>query len=493
MDIVSKMSTNEMMTRVALGKMLGKSFHGKRDVYEAFGYSKDISYDDYLLQYRRHDIAKALIKRPSQDTWAGELIVTEHGTEEDTPLETAWKEMEDKLKLKTKFARLDRLSALGTFGVLLMGFSDCKNNQSFVTEVKKKKDLELLYIKPIGQGSVKIESYVTNAGDERFGMPKIYSIELNSKGNSNDKTLKVHHSRVIHVAWDLMEDENEGTPVMEAVFNRLKDLEKLVGGSAEMFWRGARPGYQGIIGDDFSLSESAQEAIKKNIDDYESGLRRFFMHQGVKLEDLAPQVSDPTNHVKVQIQMISAVTGIPQRILMGSERGELASGQDADAWRTLITNRRTEQVEPTIVRPFVDRMLELGIFPPAKTGSYDIVWSDLFAPSEKERAETGKTRAISLSEYAKMPLASEIMPPDLFAKFFLGFTEEQILLVNQMRKKAMEEEDAFARQYREDIDLEGEIKEEEKDPKYIEHKPPKDKEIREEQLKIKRTKSKKNV
>lgn len=483
--IKSKMSTNELMTRAALSRILGQSFNGKRNIYETFGYAQEISYSDYLLKYRRHDIAKALIKRPSQDTWSGDLLVTEHGTEEDTALETAWTDMEDRLKLKTKFARLDRLSALGKYGVLLLGFSDCKNNAGFKTEVKKKKDLELLYIKPIGQGSSKIESYVTDPSNERFGMPLTYSIKLNNKGNTNDKTIVVHFSRVIHVAWDLMEDENEGTPVMEAVYNRLEDLEKLVGGSAEMFWRGARPGYQGVVDPEFSLSPDAETAIKENIDEYESGLRRFFIHQGIKLEDLAPQVSDPTNHVKVQIQMISAVTGIPQRILMGSERGELASGQDADAWRTLISNRRTEQVEPTIVRPFVDRMLELGIFPPAKTGKYDIIWSDLFAPSEKERAETGKTRAISLSEYAKMPLASEIMPPDLFAKFFLGFTEDQILLVKQMKEKAKEEEDVFAMQYGDDIDLEG--------GQFEEHKPPKDKEVREKQLEIKRTKKPKDV
>lgn len=425
-----------IIARAALNNMLGKSFKGYRDIYEAFGYKKELNYEDYATQYSRHDIAKAIIKRPAQDTWAGDLHVSEPGTEEDTPLEKGFDILEKKIKLKTKFARLDRLSALGQYGILLLGLSDCKKREDFANPVKST-NLDLNYIKPLGQGSCEVSTYENNTSNERYGLPKTYSLTL----KNSTRPLLVHHSRVIHVAWDLMENENEGTPVMEAVFNRLQDLEKLVGGSAEMFWRGARPGYQGIVDPDFSLGEDTRKAIKENIDEYEGGLRRFFIQQGIELKDLAPQVEDPTNHVKVQVQMISAVTGIPQRILLGSERGELASGQDADAWKTLISNRRTEQVEPTIVRPFVDRMIEYGVLPKPKTGQYTVQWSDLFAPSEKERAETGKTRAIALSEYSKTPLAAEVMPPSLFAQFFLGFSKEQIQLVEQMKKNSREDEE----------------------------------------------------
>ena len=128
----------------------------------------------------------------------------------------------------------------------------------------------------------------------------------------------------------MLEDEVNGLPRLEAVFNRLLDLEKIVGGSAEMFWRGARPGFQGIVSEGYNMTDEDIDELQKQLDEYEHGLRRFLINRGVSLDALAQQVSDPRNHVDVQLQMISAITGIPRRILTGSERGELASTEDRE-------------------------------------------------------------------------------------------------------------------------------------------------------------------
>lgn len=438
------------IARAALANVLGVSHGGTRNLYKAFGYPTSIGYDDYQKRYKRQDMAKAVIKRPASATWAGDITVREVGDAKDTEFEKKFEKLQERLRLKSKFARLDRLTSLGKFGILLLGFSDCKNTSDFQKEVKDDNSLDLLYVKPVGEGSTQISKYESNVSSERYGLPLLYSITLKGVDGSNTtKTLTVHHSRVIHVAWDLMEDENEGTPILEAIYNRLMDLEKLVGGSAEMFWRGARPGYQGEIDPDYTMGPDDKKLLKEHVQEFENGLRRMFIHQGVKLHDLSPQVEDPLNHIKAQVQMISSVTGIPQRVLLGAEQGELASGQDADAWKTLIQDRRLEQIEPSIVRPFIDRLVKYKVLPRPKTGAYTVIWSDLFAPSEKERAEIGKTRAAAIQQYLQNPMAPEIIPPKLFFEFMMGFSKEQRQLAEKLLAEGVSEEEQFAKLMRE--------------------------------------------
>jgi hypothetical protein len=81
-------------------------------------------------------------------------------------------------------------------------------------------------------------------------------------------------------------------------------------------------------------------------------------------------------------------------------------------------------------------MLEYNILPQPETEDFMVLWSDLFAPSEKERAETGKTRAAAVQQYLQNPMAIEVLPPDVFIELFLGLTKEQITLVHKMREKA---------------------------------------------------------
>jgi hypothetical protein len=51
--------------------------------------------------------------------------------------------------------------------------------------------------------------------------------------------------------------------------------------------------------------------------------------------------------------LISAGTGIPQRVLMGSEQGKLAAKQDRANWDNRVTDRQTDFAGPLVLRPFV--------------------------------------------------------------------------------------------------------------------------------------------
>ena len=422
-----------LMSRYMMAAKLGMSFGGDRDIYKALGYKERLTYADYMAQYLRQDIARAIVDRPVQGTWQGDLQLSEPGDADTTPLETAFLELEKQLRLKNKLARLDRLASIGHYAVLLIGFDDITAPESWMEDVKGKR--KIMYVKPLSEATAPIVEYEESPQSERYGQPLFYEVAA-------DKTkIRVHYSRVIHVTTGQLEDDVMGTPVLKPVFNRLKDLEKLVGGSAEMFWKGAFPGYQGKIKDDYQIDKETKENLKEQLDEYEHGLRRFLIAQGVDLSPLSSQVADPRNHVDVQVQMISAQTGIPKRILTGSERGELASSEDKNSWNAIIQTRREEYAEPTILRPFVDKCIEHGVL---TEGKYVVQWSDLFAVGEKEKAEVGRIRASAIKEYVSQPLATEIIPPAAFMEFMLGFDRDQIELINEMVEEAMIEEERRA-------------------------------------------------
>ncbi len=442
-----------LVARAELGNRMGISYDGDRNLYQALGYKETLAYKDFVTQFIRQDIARAVIERPVKVTWSGPLSVIESKDAETTNLEKDWVALERYLKLKSMFVRLDKLTGLGRYGVLLLGFDDVTNVQNWATPVKKGKR-KLLYVRPLGESSAIIDTWVTDTTNERYGLPELYNVILTQPQNGASTfniasgvgtTIKVHYSRVIHVVENAMESETEGTPRLEVVFNRLQDLEKLVGGSAEMFWRGARPGYAGEVDKEYSMGTPEKEALKDQIDEYEHNLRRLFINQGVKLQALATQISDPKSHVDVQLMMISAVTGIPKRILSGSERGELASSQDAAEWIAFVQGRREEFAEPHIIRPFIDRMIEYGVLPKPNV-DYSIEWADLFSVSEKDKVEIGRIRATALREYFVNPLAPEVIPPDAFMEFFLGLTQSQIDLITEMvggaTIRSIKEEDA---------------------------------------------------
>lgn len=413
---------SQLLTRANLASRLGQQYSGDRDLYEQLGYQTSISYDDYATRYSRQDIASTIIDRPVNYTWKGGMSLNAVNEENDGLLDE-FKVLDEKIKVQSKLKRLDKLSELGSYAVLLLGFSDVQSSQDLSTPVTGTK-LDLNYIKPFGEGNAEISVWEKDASNERYGLPKYYQLKMYQPGGDNYTGVLVHYSRVLHVAGELLENEVEGKPALQVVYNRLMDLEKLVGSSAEMFWRGARPGIKGDVKEDYELTETQIEKMATEFKEFEHDLRRVLVNEGVTYDTFKQQLADPINFVEVQLQMISAATGIPKRILVGSERGELASTEDRNTWLEIIQTRREERTEPTIVRPFVDVCMKYGILTSEK--EYTVEWEDLFSPSQKEKAEVGKIRASALKEYAVNPAIQDAMPPAAFFKYFLGLDADQI-------------------------------------------------------------------
>lgn len=424
---------SELVSRAQLLSRAGKQYGGDRDLYETLGYLRNPTYADFYEKYKRQDIAKRINDAPVSATWRGRFEIKENEEAEETEFEKAWKTMAKNLRLFSKFTRLDRLVGLGSYGILLCGYNDIQQ----ISELSKPVQVaegrrKLLYVQPYSSESAPIAEYVKDPTDARYGLPRIYRVQLKSSTTNSTVETLVHYSRVIHVAEGLLEDEVHGEPRLLVGLNRLFDLEKIVGGSAEMFWRGARPGYALIADVDAEMDMGAAEAsaFQDELDEFEHNLRRWLRLQGAEVQSLAPQVVSPKDHIDVQINMISAAYGIPKRILTGSERGELASSQDEKAWKEKIEDRRLDYAEDQIVRPFIDNQLEFGTLPALSAleqeSGYTVKWSGLWEQTAKEKADISKTKSEALVKYTDSLQASMIFPPKSFFKQILGMSEAQI-------------------------------------------------------------------
>ncbi len=461
-DLVTNASV--ILRRFELGKALGQSYNGSRDLYQALGYSTTITFKQYEQIYQREDIAKVLIEKLPKACWTSPPEVIQD-PENLSDFEKEFIRICKGLKLYSTFYRLDKLLGLGEYAVLFLGFNG--ETANLKEEVQASEGLKLQYIKAFSSDDCKIDKYETDVNNERYGLPTLYKIS-NTINDDQKKELFVHWSRIIHVVEDPLNNDVKGSPRLEAVYNRLQDVQKVLGGSAEMFWRGARPGHAAEADADASFGKDEQEALQAELDEYEHNLRRFIRSQGVKIKSLAVQVSSPKDHLDAQLNVIAIVTGIPKRILMGSERGELASSQDQQTWNNLVYERQINFCEPCVIRPFIDKLIELGLLtlPEMKEGTaedaYELEWQKVLVLGEKEKAEIAKTRTQALGEYLKTPGADLTIPLDLYLRKELGYTKEEIELIMayvEETKEQIAEEEEEARL------VEAELKKEEDDLK----------------------------
>ena len=455
------LSSSLMTSRMSYGGT--QSFGGLRDIYTALGYPvlDRISFIDYWTRYRRQDIARRIVEAPVDGAWGLSPVVKADGDSNDI-FQGAWEELEEELGIYSTLVRSDILSGIGRYGVLLLGLDD--GTQNFLEPSVKAK--QLLYLQPFTENNAFIKTFDTDQYSPRYGQPLVYSIRFaNLPGMSTGVTasdvpglntgivMDVHYSRIIHLADNILESNIFGVPRMESCFNDLIDLEKVVGGSAEMFWQGAFPGMAFKAQEDFNITPDVKVELEDEIQKYVHQLERHMKLQGIDIQQLSPNISSPKDVAELLITMISVSKNIPKRILEGSERGKLASNQDAEEWDARCDHRRRHYVEPKILRPLIKRLGELGVLKvPAKIS---IEWPDLATPSDADQATIGNTRTIAITKYAATPEAQLIVPLEQYLADILQLPTEvvdRILAASiDAQNKAMAEEAAAEQQRQDDI------------------------------------------
>lgn len=240
--------------------------------------------------------------------------------------------------------------------------------------------IKLGFLRAFPEHLCQIVQYESNLASPRFGLPVRYLITLNDPREVHSgvglplATVYVHWSRLIHFADNLNSSEIFGAPRMRPVLNPILDVRKIRGAGAEGYWQSCfnllsietHP----QLGADVVLDTQANQNMMENI---MNSMQRWAQFSGASLKSVAPTIADPTAQIDIQIQSICIQLSCPKRVFEGSERGELASGQDDDNWNDRKTERIKTYNVPRVTVPFVDRLIAIGVLPEpsgtSKTGS----------------------------------------------------------------------------------------------------------------------------
>lgn len=440
------MQQNALLSRAAF---VNRLIDQKRDIDAECGYPKDITVEDYKLLYDREGIATRVVSIFPEECWSLSPFITETEEGTETDFEKEFSDLADKFNFWHYLQRVDELSGVGHYGILLIGVDDGKELHEPVEGVMDdgsgagNADRKLLYLRPFPENYVQIASYESDPQSPRFGKPKFYNIQFQDHSTSiqheakpESTSRKVHWHRVIHVADNRKSSEVLGVPRMRPVFNRLYDLRKILSGSGEMFWKGAFPGYSFEV-DPQMLAAGAEidkKEFRKEFEEYSNGLQRYIALTGVSAKSLAPQVSDPGPHVMTHLKALCISLGVPWRVFMGSEEAKLASQQDTKTWNSRLAYRQSKYLEPMIIREFIQRLIALGIITSEPKDGYKVDFPDLNSVTDGERADVAVKQTEALSKYIGGSVDTLIPPKEYFMHIMNMSLEEAEGLIAAAQK-----------------------------------------------------------
>ncbi len=400
MDYVVRNS--QLLSRSMLGSRLGVQFGGARDLYETFGYKREPDFYDYEAMYKRHGLGHRIITKYADSTWNKLPVLIDGEQRSDTldkgatPFLKEWVALAKRLSLAQVLRQADVMCQIGRFSVLFLGASG-KTPDFRYSDPAGKGD-GLFYIAAYNEGQTTINELITDTKNEKFGMPKTYTIQFNSvdtglimPGGNN-----VHYTRIIHIAEEKLGSRIYGTPRLEAPINRLWDLEKTTGGGAEAAWLATWGGLLFKTAPEMDIPEEGSPeavAMDEQMQKFFHRMQRYAVLKGVEVQNLGVQNVNIEQIYGTLKTDLAGTVGIPQRILFGSERGELASSQDMNEWNGTVESRRTNFAEPEIMDPFVKQCVDMEVLPPPKSGSWKYEWFPPYSMTQIEKAQYAESLA----------------------------------------------------------------------------------------------------
>lgn len=443
----------------------------RRDIDAECGHPMVVTMQDYKNLFNRGDVASRVVSVLPEESWKDSPEVFETEDEEETSFEKAWAGLEKEHTIFSALERVDILSGIGQYGILLLGIDDgleLDQPAALLPEPTEPEDEEepapptagmpsrkLLYVRPFDEELVQITELERNKSNPRFGLPVKYQIRFEdanltstvggispAQSGASSFSQVVHWTRVIHVADNRMSSNVYGVPRMQKVLNRLLDIKKIVGGSGEMFWKGGFPGLslEAQVGENENVAVDLT-ATKAEMERYMNGLQRYIATIGMQAKSLSVEIADPSPHVDGQLKLIAMTLGVPWRVFTGSEAAQLASEQDGRSWRERVDRRRNSYLTPYLIRPLVDRLIRLGVLP--RPPEYQVFWPDIDTLGATEKAVVAERQTNAIAKYVQAG-ADLLIDPFHYLTLVLGLEEDEARsIIEEVEHKLIDSDPAL--------------------------------------------------
>lgn len=410
-----------------------------RDIDKECGYPRAITPQMYKNLYEREGIATRVVGVYPDECWSVYPELYEDETSNKTPFEEKWEELLFHRNCWHYLHRIDEISGVGRFGILMLGINDGRDLSIGLKGIKsdgtfeedyEPDDVQLDYMRTFDETQVDVVQVETDVNSPRYGMPNMYLVKFTApqlvsfgQETSDFRTVQVHWTRCLHIADNRRSSEVYGIPRLQDVWNRIVDIRKTLGGSAEMFWKGAFPGFSfETLPEIAAQADIDPESIKEQFDLYQNGLQRYLALSGMTAKQLAPQVASPKDHIEQHLQAICITKGVPMRVFMGTEAGHLASTQDVGTWNKRVRRRQFMYLNPLVIYRFVNRLMAIGVLPRVK--KYGVDWTDLNSLTEMDRADIATKLTQALATYVGSGV-EQALPMKEYFMDVLGKSEEK--------------------------------------------------------------------
>lgn len=383
----------------------GRNGNVKRTkLWDEFGYPETLTFDNFYRQYRRGSTGFSAVHKLLDACWVDRPTIIDGDEERESTATTAWEKAVTKL-MKKQWAKIkdaDRRNMIGRYSALLIQVRDSRDwsEPIDIDVVKKLGSKALVKLIPAWEPQIKPGNLDTDTWSETYGQPVSYQFNEQPIGDegtySSPRSVQVHPDRII-LLCEGSEDDNilSGIPLLEAGYNDLLDIEKTKGGSAEGFLKNASR-QLGIAFEKETNMEALKkaatdagykdlgEALNDKVTKMNRGTDAALVMQAGTPSVLSVAPADPTPSWTVSANSFSSTIQCPFNIMFGKQTGNLASEEDKTAWANRCNERRWGFLSDVITR-VIERFWAVGIIDPPASGEVTLAWSDLLAPSEKEK------------------------------------------------------------------------------------------------------------
>lgn len=380
-QIANTLSDSGVRQRLAAAISGGNDYADTlHNVYVDYGYPETVTFENAWNMYRRFGIAKNIVELPVDVTWMDVPNITG-----SAPFEAALAKLIPRIKLWHRLRGLDMRQRVGRYAGLFMRVRDNQHPDKLIGPLPG--EGALIQIIPIYEGQLMVTETDNDPMSDTYGQPAMYQYQTGGIGSRDEKagaSFAIHPSRLIMAAEGADDGGIYGISSLEAPYNSLMDLRKIIGAGGEGYYKNAA---QSVI---FSLEDSSNAVanaplLEKFNEQYNDFVRNRFT-RGMWTPGLKPNVIDaslppPKDFFDAALNDVAAASKIPATILIGQQTGRLASDEDSKSFLAGINSRR-ENFVTEIIQRTIDWFIVNRILPASK---YEIEWTDLLANSDQDR------------------------------------------------------------------------------------------------------------
>ncbi len=379
-------AVSDIRARIAAAVSGGYDFADTlHDIYLDFGYPQSLAFFNFWNMYRRFGIAQNVVELPVEMSWMRPPTIE---SETDEKFNREVEKLTDQVKLFQRLKGLDTRQRVGRYAGMFMRVRDNKKPDQPV-EGKLSGVGAIMQMLPLYEGQLDVLEVDNDPTSERYTLPNTYQFKGSGTGSRNEKaadSFVIHHTRIVPAAEGADDGSIYGKPELEACYNSLMDLRKIIGGGGEGFYKNAAQNIVFDLKDTASAKSNASLLTKFNeqYDDFaRNRSRRALWTPGMEAKTLDSTLVNPKDFFMNALNDVAASAKIPATLLIGQQTGRLASQEDSRGFLAGI-NSRNENFVTEMTRDVIDWCIDTGILPAAE---YDVLWDDLLALSDTERLE----------------------------------------------------------------------------------------------------------